>query len=62
MKYGIRTYVDEMHDPVMAAYAAWPERLYLVDKIGQIAYVGGEGPFGFKPSQLKEAIAKLLEV
>ena len=62
MRYGIRTYVDEMHDPVMTAYAAWPERLYLVDKIGQIAYVGGEGPFGFKPSQLKEAIAKLLEV
>ena len=62
MKYGIRTYVDEMHDPVMTAYAAWPERLYLIDKIGKIAYVGGEGPFGFKPSELREAIAKLLEV
>ena len=24
MKYGIRTYVDEIHDPVMTAYAAWP--------------------------------------
>jgi len=62
MKSGIRTYVDEKHDPVTIAYAAWPERLYLVDKIGKIAYVGGEDPFGFKPSGLKEAIAKLLEV
>ena len=62
MKYGIRTYVDEIHDPVMTAYAAWPERLYFIDKVGKIAYVGGEGPFGFKPSELKEAIVKLLEV
>ena len=54
--------MDEIHDPVMTAYAAWPERLYLIDKTGKIAYVGGEGPFGFKPRQLKEAIAKLLEV
>ena len=26
MKYGIQTYVDEMDDAVMHAYAAWPER------------------------------------
>ena len=30
MEYGIRTYVDEIHDPVMTAYVAWPERLYLI--------------------------------
>ena len=29
LQYGIRTYVDEMDDPVMTAYAAWPERLFL---------------------------------
>ena len=62
MRYEIHTYVDEIHDPVMTAYAAWPERLYLIDKIGKIAYVGGEGSFGFKPSELREAMAKLLEV
>jgi len=62
MKSGMRTYVDELHDPVMVAYAAWPERLYFIDKIGKVTYVGRERPFGFKPSQLKEAIAKLLEV
>lgn len=38
------------------AYAAWPERLYLVDLGGRVAYAGGRGPFGFKPAQLKRAI------
>lgn len=56
MAYGIKTYVDEMNDPVMTAYAAWPERLYLVDPEGRIAYAGGKGPKGFSPAELKSAI------
>jgi hypothetical protein len=42
--------VDEMDDRVAAAYAAWPERLYVVDKQGRIAYAGGQGPFEFWPT------------
>jgi hypothetical protein len=61
LQHGIRTYVDEMHDPVMTAYAAWPERLYLVDTKGHIAYAGGLGPWGFKPAELKRAIEAMLE-
>ena len=60
MQYGIRTYVDEMDDAVMTAYAAWPERLYLVAQDGRVVYAGGQGPFGFKPAELKEAIDALL--
>lgn len=56
LQYGIRTYVDEMDDAVMSAYAAWPERLYLVDQNGRIAYAGGIGPFGFAPMELNQAI------
>ena len=56
MQHGIRTYVDEMDDAVMIAYAAWPERLYLVGKDGRVVYAGGRGPGGFKPTELKEAI------
>ena len=56
MQYGIRTYVDGMDDAVMIAYAAWPERLYLIGEDGQIVYAGGRGPGGFKPAELKEAI------
>ena len=55
-RYGIKTVVDEMDDPVMTAYVAWPERLYFVDIDGKIAYASGPGPWGFKPEELKTAI------
>lgn len=57
LQYGIRTYVDEMDDAVMTAYAAWPERLYLIGQDGRVAYAGGLGPFGFYPAELKNAIS-----
>jgi len=56
LQYGIRTYVDEMDDAVMTAYAAMPDRLYLVGLDGRVVYAGGLGPFGFKPGELREAI------
>ena len=60
MQYGIKTYVDEMDDAVMAAYAAWPDRLYLIRVDGRVAYAGRRGPFGFRPGKLKKAIKALL--
>ncbi len=56
LEYGIPTVVDEMDDAVMTAYAAWPERLYLVGTDGRVAYAGGLGPWGFNPAELKAAI------
>jgi hypothetical protein len=61
LKYGIRTYVDEMDDAVSKAYAAHPTRLYLIDLQGRVAYAGGLGPYGFSPSGLKSAIEQYLE-
>ena len=60
MQYGIRTYLDEIYDPVMKAYAAWPERLYLIDLKGKVVYASGLGPWGFKPEELQQAIDGLL--
>lgn len=48
--------VDRMDFPVEAHYTAWPDRMYLVDVDGQIAYKGGMGPGGFKPAELEAAI------
>ena len=56
LSYGIATLVDEMDDAVMTAYAAWPDRLYLVGLDGHVAYAGGRGPFEFKPQALKKAM------
>jgi hypothetical protein len=60
LQHGIHTYVDEIDDPVMTSYAAWPERLYLVDETGIIVYAGGPGPGGLSPGELKQAIDHLL--
>ena len=60
LKYGVKTYVDDMDDAVNKAYAAWPTRLYLINKEGIVVYAGGLGPFGFKPAALKQAIHSYL--
>ena len=61
LKYGIRTYVDEMDDAVSKAYAAKPTRLYLVGLDGRVVYAGGLGPYGFKPAEFGDAIQDYLE-
>jgi len=48
--------VDGIDNRVSRAYAAAPDRLYLVGRDGTIAYHGDRGPFGFKPNELEEAI------
>ena len=45
---------------VASAYGGWPDRLYLIRRDGRIAYQGGEGPFGFKPDELEQAIEREL--
>jgi hypothetical protein len=52
--------VDGMDDLVNKAYAAWPTRLYLVGVDGIIVYMGGPGPFGFRPNHLRKAIVSYL--
>jgi hypothetical protein len=45
-----------MSNEVDVAYSALPERLYLIDAAGRIAYRGGPGPFEFKPDEWERAI------
>jgi hypothetical protein len=52
--------VDEIDDRVGIAYSGMPDRLYLVDSHGRVAYKGGRGPFGYKPSELEQALIMLL--
>jgi alkylhydroperoxidase family enzyme len=48
--------VDDIDDRVGHLYSGMPDRLYLIDKQGRIAYKGGRGPFGFTPGELEQAI------
>ena len=52
--------VDGMDDAVSEAFAAWPERLYVADRGGRLAYVGGPGPFEFDPDAAEAALARLI--
>ena len=59
----IPTLIDDMNDSTDLAYAALPERLYLIGRDGRIAYKGARGPWGFKPDELEAAIhAHLAEI
>lgn len=51
--------VDRLDDAVNRAYAAWPERLYLVDVDGTVLYRGGKGPMDFEPEELASVLAEL---
>jgi len=48
--------IDDLDDTVNKAYAAWPDRLYLIGQGGRVVYHGGRGPFGFAPDELEAAI------
>lgn len=48
--------VDEMDDAVSEAWAAMPERLFVVGRDGRIAYKGDLGPLGFDPAGWERAI------
>jgi len=54
---GCKILVDPMDDRANIAYAALPERLYIVQD-GQIVYQGGLGPFDYKISEVEAFLAK----
>ena len=54
MKVETDTFVDDIRNTALACYAAWPERIYVIDREGRIVYKGGMGPFYFKPDELRK--------
>lgn len=60
LKLDIPFLVDSVDDTVGANYSGMPNRLYLIDQQGKIAFKNGRGPFGFHPRQLEQALILLL--
>ena len=48
--------VEEMDNSIDETYGAAPERLYLIDSEGNVAYHGGAGPFFFNLDEWEQAI------
>ncbi|MFO0939428.1 MAG: deiodinase family protein [Pirellulales bacterium] len=52
--------VDTIDDKVGSTYSGMPNRLYLIDTEGRVAFKNGRGPFGFHARQLEQALLLLL--
>lgn len=52
--------IDRTDDVVGAGYSGMPNRLYLIDRDGRVAFKNGRGPFGFHPRQLEQALILML--
>jgi len=51
--------LDEFGDSTESAYTAWPDRMYLIDGSGKVAYKSKPGPFGFHPGELAAALKRV---
>jgi hypothetical protein len=56
--YPLPLLVDDMDNAANALYAGWPERLYVIEPSGEIAYKGEPGPFGFHPEEVEAWLAQ----
>ena len=61
LKIRMPVVVDDIDDRIASAYGALPDRLYLIDQDGRVAFQGDEGPWGFDPARLESAIEELVE-
>jgi hypothetical protein len=53
--------VDTLDDQVEKAYGGWPDRIYVIDAAGKIAFKGGPGPGGFKVQEVPPVLEKVLK-
>jgi hypothetical protein len=54
--------LDEFGNSTESVYTGWPDRLYLIDGRGRVAYKSKPGPFGFKPDELGAALTRVTAV
>jgi len=52
--------LDGFDNPTERAYTGWPDRLYIIDRSGKVAFKSQPGPFGFSPMKMNEALRKQL--
>ena len=52
--------LDGFDNAVERAYTGWPDRLYVIDGDGRVAFKSAPGPFGFHPEDVQSALEKLV--
>ena len=51
--------VDDIANSTEAAFTAWPDRLYVIDRQGRVAYKSAPGPYGFYPAEAEAVLRQL---
>jgi len=59
LKYRIPIAVDTIDGRAEKAFAAWPERIYVIAAGGRVVYKAEPGPFGFKPEEAEPSLKRL---
>jgi Iodothyronine deiodinase len=52
--------VDGIDDRVGRIYSGMPDRIYIIDRHGKVAFQSGRGPFWFNPEEMEQSLAMLL--
>jgi hypothetical protein len=52
--------LDPFDNPTELAYTGWPDRLYVIDRDGKVAYKSKPGPFGFHPADMEASLKRVL--
>jgi len=59
LHYRIPVALDPVDRRAEKAFAAWPERIYIIGRDGRVLYKGDTGPFGFKPEKAEARLASI---
>ena len=57
-QFKMQMVVDTMDDKLLKQYNSWPIRLYIIQN-DKVVYCGNQGPFGYEPKSVDEALQKL---
>jgi hypothetical protein len=60
LKPSLPVVVDEIDDGAGNAYSAMPARMYVIDGHGKVAFKSGRGPYGFRVSEMEQALVMAL--
>ncbi len=60
LKYRMPLAIDTMDNRTDKAYAAWPERIYILGTDGKVRFKGDTGPFGFHSEEAEKALAAIV--
>jgi type I thyroxine 5'-deiodinase len=51
--------LDHIDNPTERDYTGWPDRMYVIDRKGRVAFKSAPGPYGFSTRDLEESLRKI---